>query len=310
MPVQIIPRLLIAALALAAVSYILLAGIGDPADESALIETAAQREAGSDAVPATVPHEPALILLGDPTPLSVIRAPAFAASGDSHLGPTTSSGSETAATANTDEVTAGLQRLAAASMAQLYTVLWQALDVGDPDDYDFRDFVLATLEERGDHAPGEVLAALVQTAATPELRQEALRLLAEASQELSAGPIRRALGDPDPAIQESALAFFDELGAKALLDAVAGAVLDSNREVRLVAFSTLEDMSEIAPVWEVAALVLDDPDPLIRKRALELLTYGDPQSAIHRLELALGDPDFEIAELAEALLAELEQESS
>ena len=78
----------------------------------------------------------------------------------------------------------------------------------------------------------------------------------------------------------------------------------------LLAFSTMEDMYKFIPVWEAADRVVDDPDPQIRKRALELLTYGDRQIAIDRLELALSDPNPEINELAEALLAELEQVSS
>ena len=111
-------------------------------------------------------------------------------------------------------------------------------------------------------------------------------------------------GVPVRAIRRSALAFFDELGADALLDAVGDAVQDRNRAVRLHAFSTLEDMYEFAPVWEVADLVLDDPDPQIRMRALELLTYGDRQAAIDRLALALADPNPKISELAEDLLAD------
>ena len=138
----------------------------------------------------------------------------------------------------------------------------------------------------------------------------ALRLLAQASQELSVDPFNQALDDPDPAIRRSALAFFDELGADALLDAVADAVQDRNRAVRMHAFSTLEDMYEFAPIWEVADLVIDDPDPQIRMRAMELLTYGDRQAAIDRLAPALTDPDPKISELAEDLLAELEQDPS
>jgi hypothetical protein len=215
-----------------------------------------------------------------------------------------------ATAADPSEQTAVLRQLADLNMSRIYAVLWQALEVEGLDDAGFQEFVQATLEEQGHHAPGEVLADLVKTAPTPELRISALRLLSEASQELSVDSFNRALDDPDPAIRRSALAFFDEMSASVLLDAVADAVLDRNRDVRLVAFSTMEDMYKFIPVWEAADRVVDDPDPQIRKRALELLTYGDRQIAIDRLELALGDPNPEINELAAALLEELEQVSS
>jgi HEAT repeat protein len=69
----------------------------------------------------------------------------------------------------------------------------------------------------------------------------------------------------------------------------------------------MEEMYQYTPVWEVANLVTNDPDPQIRMRALELLTYGDRQAAIDSLTHALNDPNPKIYELAEALLAELEQ---
>jgi len=78
----------------------------------------------------------------------------------------------------------------------------------------------------------------------------------------------------------------------------------------MIAFSTLEEMHRFAPVWEVAELVLNDPDPKIRMRALELLTYGNHQLAIDHLVLALDDPNPAISDLALALLTELEQEPS
>jgi HEAT repeat protein len=110
--------------------------------------------------------------------------------------------------------------------------------------------------------------------------------------------------------RRSAQAFFDELSASTLLDAVADAVQDRDRVVRLVAFSTLEEMYEFTPVWDVADLVVHDPDPQIRMRALELLTYGGRQAAIDQLVLALSDPNPQVSELAGALLSEFEQAPS
>ena len=303
-------KFLFAALSLVVVFYFFLVEVGEPVDNTAVIATASQPGAGSGA---------SLAGHGDPDLATPLRAPHMAAPhietpvlSGGNAGPTPPLPGERqdATAADTDERTAVLRQLTDLNMSRIYAVLWQALKVEGLDDVDFHKFVLATLEEQGHHAPGEVLAVLVKTAPTPALRKNALRLLSEASQELSLESINRALDDPDPAIRQTALAFFDQMNANALLDAVTDAVLDRNRDVRLLAFSTMEDMYTFIPVWEAADRAVDDPDPQIRKRALELLTYGDRRLAIDRLELALGDPNPEINELAEALLAELEQVSS
>ena len=301
-------KFLIAALSAVAIFYFFFAGVGKPVGEISPIASAPQPGAGLGAQSA---------IPGDPDPSTPLRMPAtavpasetFAPSGI-HAGPPPPTDSEVTAAADLDERIAALWRLTDHNMAQLYAVLWQTLELEGLDDADFHDFVLATLEELGDHAPGKILAALVQTAPTSALRINALRLLAEASQELSVGSFNQALADPDPAIRRSALAFFDELSANALLDAVADAVQDRDRVVRLVAFSTLEEMYEFSPVWDVADLVVNDPDPQIRMRALELLTYGGGQAAIDQLVLALGDPNPKVSELAGALLSEFEQAPS
>jgi len=208
--------------------------------------------------------------------------------------------------AHTDFRSAALRQLAELNLSQLYKAVLQTIEEEELDDADFYDFVMAILETRVDYSPGDVLAALVEKAPTPELRMQALQLLAQTSQELSVDALSQALDDPDAAIRRSAAALLDTLSVNALLNAVATAVSDSNQDVRMSAFSTLEEMYQFAPVWEVAELVLNDPDPQTRMRALELLTYGEEPLAIEHLELALLDPNAEVTELAQALLTELE----
>ena len=300
-------KFLIAALSAVAIFCFFLAEISRPVGETAPIATAAQPGAWLGAQ---------LARPGDPDPSTPLRMPATAVPGsetsDSSGGYASPPPTErkVAEAADPDERIATLRRLADHNMEQLYSVLWQTLELEELEDADFHEFVLATLEELGDRAPGEILAALVQTAPTPALRINALRLLAEASQELSLGSFNQALDDPDPAIRRSALAFFADLSANALLDAVADAVQDRDRAVRLVAFSTLEEMYKFTPVWDVANLLVHDPDPQIRMRALELLTYGGRQAATDQLVLALGDPNPRVSELAGALLSEFEQAPS
>jgi len=300
-------KFLSAGLAVATVFYFLLTGYNGRVDTTVPKGVAPPQVADSGDTP--VEHGEELSDLPrapDTRPPGSQTSPLF----DKYVAPALISGRTIPVAADLDERIATLRRLADHNRAQLYAVLWQILEVEEIEDTEFHRFILATLEERGDNAPGEILAALVQTAATPELRKSALRLLSEASQELSIDSFNQALEDQDPAIRRTALAFFDGLSANALLDAVAGAVLDRNRAVRLIAFSTLEEMYKFAPVWEVADLVVDDPDPQIRMRALELLTYGDRPAAIGRLALALGDPNPRVSELAGALLAELEQDQT
>jgi hypothetical protein len=249
----------------------------------------------------------------DPDPSNALAIPKLATPGsksliafDESVDPLLTSERNVESLGDQDERAAALSRLADHNNAQLYTVLWQTLEDEGLDDVYFQEFVRATLLNLDDHAPGEVLAALVQSAPTPELRLNALRLITEACQELSIDLFNRALSDPDPSMRRFAMDYFEELSADALFDAVTDAVHDHNRGVRLVAFSTLEDMHEFAPIWEVADSVLNDPDPQIRMRGLELLAYGDPRSATDYLLLALSDPDPRVIELAKDLLVGLE----
>lgn len=224
-----------------------------------------------------------------------------------HNSPLPTTDIELATLGDQDDKLAEFLRLVDYNTDQLHFALWQTLNDEDLDDVDFQAFVLATLEDMGDQLPGEIIAALVQTAPTSALRLSALRLLSEASQELSLGSFSPALDHQDPQMRQFAQSVYDELSANALLGAVATAVQDRNHAVRMAAFTTLEDMSEFAPVWQVANSVLDDPDPQIRMRALELLTYGDHQTATDRLVLALSDPNPDISNLAGDLLTGLEE---
>ena len=308
-------KFMISALSLGVISYLFLADFDQAVDGSSLDVTAtrSETESGTGQVDPPQNYNSSLSYdLAKPVeadPSTPLRSPAMAITGNGYVDPGTN-GRKVVTDVDPNHRKAVLRRLAEDNIAKLYAVVWQSLEDEGLDDLEFHDFVLATLDEWGHDNPGEVLAALVKTAPTPALRKSALRLLSEASQELSLDSFNRAFDDPDPAIRQTALAFFDEMNANALLDAVTDAVLDRNRDVRLLAFSTMEDMYKFIPVWEAADRVVDDPDPQIRKRALELLTYGDRQLAIDRLELALGDPNPKINELAVALLAELEQVSS
>ncbi len=190
-------------------------------------------------------------------------------------------------------------------------VLWAIQDTGQDtgtEEDALHEPVLVAGDWPYDIAPAEVLAEAVRSATTTEDLLQALELISEISEELSMTAINQALDDPDPNIRDLALDAVEDLRMEAVFEAVAGAVLDDNRAVQLRAFSTLEDMYEFAPVWEVADSVIGDPDPQIRMRALELLAYGDRQAAIDRLAPALTDPDPKVSELAEDLLRDLEQD--
>jgi hypothetical protein len=199
-----------------------------------------------------------------------------------------------------------LRELADRDLTRLYRSLWQVLEIEDSSESAFQAFVLATLDRFEAHAPGEVLAALIQDAPNSDFRRRALNLLGEASQELLVKDLLAAVESSDASVRRSGLAYFDELDVAAMLDATASAAHDPDPAVRLAALATLEEMSEFSPVWEVAETLLADADSQVRLRALELLTYGDPQTAIVWLVLALQDPDPLISERAEALLAELD----
>jgi len=304
-------------------SYFFKAEIGELTDDNVFIAADPELQSDSDRRPV----EPSLASIpinsvkpgeardsdpSNPLHVAVTESPGVTNLSPSieRIGPSETAGHVAATPAEPGERTAALQSLAEQNKAKLYAVLWQTIETWDEDDAEFGEFVLATFDELGDPAPGEMLAALVRTAPDPALRKGALRLLAQASQELTVKPFNQALDDPEADVRQSASAFFDDLGANALLYAVAGALMDRDKAVRLVAFSTLEEMHTFAPVWDVAELLVDDPDPQIRKRALELITYGGPEGAIDHLELALGDPNPQVSESAAALLTEYEEGSS
>lgn len=209
-----------------------------------------------------------------------------------------------------DSLTTSFRILADQNLERLYAVIWQVLEFENTEDSDFQTFVLAMLNKHGNLAPGEILAALIQTAPTTELKIDALRLLAEASQELSMAHFDQASDDSESAGLQLAAEYFDELNADMMLRAVTDVLQNGDQRERLVAFSTLEEMHQFAPVWEVAYSVLDDPDPQIRMRAMELLTYGDRQLATEQLIMALSDPNPDISDLAEKLLTGLEEKPS
>lgn len=192
------------------------------------------------------------------------------------------------------------------NLGQLFAVMWQVIEFENAEDADFQEFILETLEAHHELAPGDILAELIRTAPTTQMQVDTLRLLAEASQEIPVTP----LADPGDKTRQPANNIFDDLSVDELLITVADVIRKGNQRERLAALSTLEEMHRFAPIWEVAHTVLDDPDPQIRMRALELLTYGDRNEATTQLLIALGDPNPEISALAQKLLIGLEEAPS
>lgn len=207
---------------------------------------------------------------------------------------------------DTDEI----QRWADHNLEQLYDDIWQAVESQNDDFPDFQKFVLSTPGGSQHKPPGEILAELIRTAPTTDMQVEALRLLAEASQEMPVFPLSPEPDDSDAEIHQLNMKFFDEHTVGGFLDTVAEVVENGNQRERLAALSTLEEMHQFAPIWEVVYSVLDDPDAQIRMRALELLTYGNRQVATEHLLTALVDPNPDINELAEKLLIGLAEAPS
>ncbi len=215
--------------------------------------------------------------------------------------------------ANPADRLAALQALTDRNRAGLQAALSDVLDDWGPeaDDIDpFRDLVLDAIGLWGSGAPADVLAAIVMEAPTAELRLEALALLGQASQEVSADAFRQALRDPHPDINGLALDFFEGLDTWELTNAMTAAVQDRDPEVRHAALITLEDMQSFVPVGNIAELAATDPDPGVRMSALELLLAGDPAIAQDSLNEALSDPNPQVSELALDLLGELPQDIS
>ena len=195
--------------------------------------------------------------------------------------------------------------LADESLEQLYDDIWQAVEA-DSDAYaNFQKFGPSAYKEDQNEAPGVILAELIRTAPTTDMQVDALRLLAEASQELWVSPSRLESDDSYAENHQLTMSLFDEHTVGGFLDVVAEVVENGNQRERMAALSTLEEMHQFAPIWEIAYSVLGDSDPQIRMRALELMTYGDLQVATEHLLTALSDPNPDISDLAEKLLTGL-----
>ncbi len=163
-----------------------------------------------------------------------------------------------------------------------------------------------------DHLDGQALTTAmadgVVNAPSVEDLLDALEGIAETAQELSLAPIKQALEDPDPRINELARELLDALPTETLVDAVAVAIQDREPAVRAAALRTLEDMHEFAPVGPMAASAMTDPEPYVRIIAMGLLAYGDPDMAMSFTSDALDDTDPEVRELAAIQLDELSDE--
>jgi HEAT repeat protein len=80
-------------------------------------------------------------------------------------------------------------------------VLMQSLS--DPDEQ-VRAQALETLKDTGDEVPVEALARMAREDPSPDVRIQALELLVERAEQGAHAPLRTALIDPEPAVQERA----------------------------------------------------------------------------------------------------------
>lgn len=111
-----------------------------------------------------------------------------------------------------------------------------------------------------------------------------------------------ALGqDPDPALRRAAAAAIGNIGGPEAANMLQGALSDDDASVRMQALRGLRAAEPATAVAAFGTVLQQDPDPAVRRAAVELAA-GLGDQAFDLLQLALDDDDERVRAAAEAAL--------
>jgi HEAT repeat protein len=140
----------------------------------------------------------------------------------------------------------------------------------------------------------------------PSERFARVRELARQGGPDSLPALGEALGqDPDPALRRAAAAAIGNIGGPEAFGLLEGALGDDDASVRLQAIRGLRAADPATAVNAYGDVVRQDPDPAVRRAAVDLAASLGLEGA-QVLELALDDDDERVRQAAERALQRLE----
>jgi HEAT repeat protein len=162
--------------------------------------------------------------------------------------------------------------------------------IKDPASRDVSDAIDALREADAKNAASAIAAALDPARPMPT-KIAAARALGELGSAADIPRLRTALQDPDPPVRVVAAVSLMRLGDQSGAEIVQSLENSPIGDYRLLAVEARAASEPTGPWVGVATKVLDDPDPLVRLRAAELLVRhaADPGKAADVLRGALAD---------------------
>jgi hypothetical protein len=164
---------------------------------------------------------------------------------------------------------------------------------------DVSDAIDALVDANVQNAAGTIAAALDPARPLPT-KMAAARALGTLGDQNVLPQLKKALQDPDPPVRVMAAAALARLGDNAGADIVRSFENSPVGDLRLLAVEASASGNPTGPWVTVATGILQDPDPLVRLRAAELLLQhaADPGAARDTFLQALADPNPAMREAA------------
>lgn len=228
--------------------------------------------------------------------LRVAALAALAAEGDTGARQALTTGDTAEARAESDDALARLGDAAAIARLEAFVASGGARD---------KSHAIRALTAAGSGSAAAIAAALNDPA--PPSRIGAANALAELGATAQIPALRDHLNDSEPAVRfmvSAALARLDDPQSSVTLESLATHPIG---DMRLFAVAAQADKNADGAWISIVEALLQDPDPLLRVRAAELLIRraGDPASGRAALLTALSDPNPAVRSEAAALLPEL-----
>jgi HEAT repeat protein len=161
------------------------------------------------------------------------------------------------------------------------------------------------LGEMQDPASAPALQGAVH-ATSPRVRLAAAWALGQFEDAGYAKDVLPLLRDTDPIMRATAAEALGRMKSPRVGAALIGALADRNDAVRLAAVSALADMEERSAVTQLEALLINDPNPEVRRECASALGDLSLARSLEPLARALGDADPEVQREAASAIEDLD----
>ena len=161
------------------------------------------------------------------------------------------------------------------------------------------------LGEIQDPASARALQGAVQSA-SPRVRLAGAWALGQFEDASFAKDVVPLLRDADPIIRATAAEALGQMKSPRVGAALIGALTDRNVEVRRAAVNALGDMEERSAVGQLEGLLLNDPDPQVRRECANALGNLSLARSLEPLARALDDRDPDVQREAANAIGDLD----